>query len=183
MEPKKKHALAGKYITESAAWKRLCIVTGGQTGVDRAALDVALALDLPVRGWCPKNRLAEDGRIPERYPLQESASEDPALRTELNAFDSDGTLVTPYHLKATVVRSHKGDWKVSERLAFLHYMDAPAPKPPEAPALCEPRLIRVFTKEHTSSEIELSTGEFRNYDKDDAEARVLECLYPTGRRR
>jgi hypothetical protein len=93
MEPKAKHPLAGKYITESAAWKRLWIVTGGQSGVDRAALDVALALDLPVRGWCPKDRLAEDGRIPERYPLQETASEDPALRTELNAWDSDGTLV------------------------------------------------------------------------------------------
>ena len=93
MEPKTKHPLAGKYITESAAWKRLWIVTGGQSGVDRATLDVALALDLPVRGWCPEGRIAEDGRIPERYPLQESASEDPALRTELNAWDSDGTLV------------------------------------------------------------------------------------------
>lgn len=93
METRAKHPLAGKYITDSPAWKRLWIVTGGQSGVDRAALDVALALDLPVRGWCPKDRLAEDGRIPERYPLQESASEDPALRTELNAWDSDGTLV------------------------------------------------------------------------------------------
>jgi hypothetical protein len=93
MEPKHKHPLAGKYVSDSPAWKRLWIVTGGQTGVDRAALDVALALDLPVRGWCPKNRIAEDGRIADRYPLQECASEDPALRTELNAFDSDATLV------------------------------------------------------------------------------------------
>jgi hypothetical protein len=93
MEPKPKDPLAAKYVTESPAWRRLWIVTGGQSGVDRAALDVALALDLPVRGWCPKGRVAEDGRIPERYPLQESASEDPALRTELNAWDSDGTLV------------------------------------------------------------------------------------------
>ncbi len=90
---KTKHPLAGKYITESPAWSRLWIITGGQSGVDRAAFDVALELDLPTRGWCPKNRLAEDGRIAERYPAQESASEDPALRTELNAFDSDGTLV------------------------------------------------------------------------------------------
>lgn len=88
--------------------------------------------------------------------------------------------MTPYHLEATVVRSYKGDWKVSERFAFVHLMDAPAPATPEPPALCRPRLIRVFTNEHTSSEIDLSTGELRNYDKDDAEARVLECLYPAG---
>jgi hypothetical protein len=113
MEPKKKHQLAGRYITESAAWRRLWIVTGGQSGVDRAALDVALALDLPVRGWCPKNRLAEDGRIPERYPLQESVSEDPALRTELNAFDSDGTLVLSKGLP-------KDGTPLTEEVAKLH---------------------------------------------------------------
>lgn len=90
---KPKHPEARSYVEEPRAWRRLWIVSGGQSGVDRAALDVALALDLPVRGWCPKNRLAEDGRIPERYPLQECTSEDPALRTELNVFDSDGTLV------------------------------------------------------------------------------------------
>lgn len=43
------------------------IISGGQTGVDRAALDVALALGLDVGGWCPKGRRAEDGRIPDRY--------------------------------------------------------------------------------------------------------------------
>ena len=47
---------------------RLKIVSGGQTGVDRAALDVGLALGLAVGGWCPKDRRAEDGRIPDRYP-------------------------------------------------------------------------------------------------------------------
>jgi hypothetical protein len=93
MKPQEKHPLAGRYMTETVAWRRLWIVTGGQSGVDRAALDVALALELPVRGWCPRGRMAEDGRIAERYPMQESASEDPALRTELNVFDSDGTLV------------------------------------------------------------------------------------------
>jgi len=48
------------------------IVSGGQTGVDRAALDVGLALGLTVGGWCPKGRRAEDGRIPDRYPLVET---------------------------------------------------------------------------------------------------------------
>lgn len=69
------------------------IVSGGQTGVDRAALDVALELGIPCGGWCPRNRLAEDGRIMERYPLKESATSDPSVRTELNVIDSDGTLV------------------------------------------------------------------------------------------
>jgi hypothetical protein len=69
------------------------IVSGGQTGVDRAALDVALELGIPCGGWCPRNRIAEDGRIAERYPLRESATSDPSVRTELNVIDSDATLV------------------------------------------------------------------------------------------
>ena len=69
------------------------IVSGGQTGVDRAALDVALELGLPCGGWCPKGRKAEDGPIPSRYPLQETLSDDYAQRTEWNVRDSDGTLI------------------------------------------------------------------------------------------
>ncbi len=76
--------------------QRLWVVTGGQTGVDRAALDTALSLLLPVRGWCPKGRLAEDGKIPSVYPLQETTSTDYAVRTEWNVRDSDGTLVLTY---------------------------------------------------------------------------------------
>jgi hypothetical protein len=69
------------------------VVSGGQTGVDRAALDAALALGLACGGWCPKGRLAEDGRIPERYPLQETPSDEYPQRTEWNVRDSDGTLI------------------------------------------------------------------------------------------
>jgi len=69
------------------------IVSGGQTGVDRAALDVALALARPCGGWCPKGRRAEDGPLPPRYPLIETPSEDYAQRTEWNVRDADGTLV------------------------------------------------------------------------------------------
>ncbi len=69
------------------------IVSGGQTGVDRAALDAALAHDVPVGGWCPKGRRAEDGCIPDRYPLEETPSEAYEQRTAWNVRDSDGTLI------------------------------------------------------------------------------------------
>jgi hypothetical protein len=69
------------------------IVSGGQTGVDRAALDAAMACGLPVGGWCPAGRRAEDGAIDARYPLQETPLPDYAQRTAWNVRDSDGTLV------------------------------------------------------------------------------------------
>jgi hypothetical protein len=69
------------------------IISGGQTGVDRAALDAALELGLDCGGWCPKGRAAEDGVIPLRYPLIETTSDKYALRTEWNVRDSDGTLI------------------------------------------------------------------------------------------
>jgi hypothetical protein len=71
----------------------LRIFSGGQSGVDRAALDVALGLGLPCGGWCPAGRRAEDGTIPEHYPLRESPSSGYEQRTEWNILDSDATLV------------------------------------------------------------------------------------------
>ena len=76
---------------ESTRPKR--IVSGGQTGVDRAALDVALTLAIPHGGWCPRGRLAEDRVIPPQYQLTETDSPEYALRTEKNVVDSDGTLI------------------------------------------------------------------------------------------
>jgi hypothetical protein len=69
------------------------VVSGGQTGVDRAALDVALALGIPCGGWCPRGRRAEDGKVPERYPLRETPTADYPERTAWNVRDSDGTLI------------------------------------------------------------------------------------------
>ena len=70
------------------------IVSGGQTGCDRAAFDAALELGIPLGGWVPRGRLDEDGVIPVRYPnLREAESADPAVRTECNVRDSDATLL------------------------------------------------------------------------------------------
>jgi len=69
------------------------IISGGQTGTDRAALDWAIAGGIPHGGWCPQGRLAEDGAIPTRYSLTETPSPDYVQRTEWNVRDSDGTVV------------------------------------------------------------------------------------------
>jgi hypothetical protein len=69
------------------------IISGGQTGADRAALDVAIELGLPHGGWCPLGRQAEDGRIDTRYQLKETSDSDGTLRTDWNVRDSDATLV------------------------------------------------------------------------------------------
>ncbi len=71
----------------------LVIHSGGQTGVDRAALDAALSAGVPTGGWCPRGRRAEDEPISLRYPLRESPSAAYAERTERNVRDTDATLV------------------------------------------------------------------------------------------
>ncbi|MFO7715952.1 putative molybdenum carrier protein [Desulfosarcina sp.] len=69
------------------------IISGGQTGVDRAALDVAMQRGIAHGGWLPKGRLAEDGSLPAHYRLQEMPTDEYAARTEKNVTDSDGTLL------------------------------------------------------------------------------------------
>lgn len=69
------------------------IVSGGQSGVDRGALDAAIELGIAHGGWCPRGRLAEDGTIPSRYALTESGSTEYRVRTERNVRDSDATLI------------------------------------------------------------------------------------------
>lgn len=69
------------------------IVSGGQTGVDRAALDTAISKKIPHGGWCPKGRKAEDGVISPHYQLTETTTEEYEERTKLNVRDSDGTLI------------------------------------------------------------------------------------------
>ncbi len=77
-------------------WLPSKIVSGGQTGADRAGLDAAQELGFECGGYVPKGRLAEDGRVPERFPVVECDSEDYPVRTELNVAESDATLILHY---------------------------------------------------------------------------------------
>jgi hypothetical protein len=91
------------------------IVSGGQTGADRAALDAAIELGIEYAGWCPAGGRAEDRNDPPGvlgdYPrLRETASADPAERTRLNVRDSDATLV----VRASSVASAGTDLTVEE---------------------------------------------------------------------
>ena len=89
------------------------IVSGGQTGVDRGALEAAIELGIAHGGWCPSGRLAEDGPIDARYNLQETNERDYAVRTERNVIDSDGTLIL-YQVRLS------GGTLLTNRLAKRH---------------------------------------------------------------
>lgn len=69
------------------------IMSGGQTGADRAALDWAIGNGVLHGGWCPKGRKAEDGTIDPHYNLRETETGEYAERTERNVLDSDGTVI------------------------------------------------------------------------------------------
>src|SRR5210317_2583040 len=69
------------------------IISGGQTGVDQAALDVAIKLAVAHGGWIPKGRITESGPLPAKYNLKETRSSSYADRTEKNVQDGDGTLI------------------------------------------------------------------------------------------
>ena len=72
------------------------IISGGQTGVDRGALDAAISVGIPHGGACPRGRIAEDGRVPDCYDLRELSSPKYHVRTEQNVVDADGTLIMFY---------------------------------------------------------------------------------------
>jgi len=71
----------------------MMIISGGQTGADQAALDAAIALDIPHGGWLPKGRKTEQGPLPLSYDLRESGSSRYRDRTEKNILAADGTLI------------------------------------------------------------------------------------------
>lgn len=69
------------------------VISGGQSGADRAGLDFAMSAGIPCGGWCPLGRRAEDGQVPLKYPLKETLSDSYRDRTTRNVQDSDGTVV------------------------------------------------------------------------------------------
>ncbi len=69
------------------------IISGGQTGVDRAGLDAALESGIECGGWCPEGREAEDGVIPDKYPIKVLPGAGYQQRTKQNVLDSDGTII------------------------------------------------------------------------------------------
>ena len=91
------------------------IISGGQTGADRAALDFAIAHGIPHGGWCPAGRLAEDGTIDPRYQLRQTPTANYPQRTEWNVLDSDGTVVFSIGVKLT------GGSKKTVTLAHKHH--------------------------------------------------------------
>lgn len=70
------------------------IISGGQTGVDRGALEAAVELGFPYGGLIPKGRIAEDGIVPLAFTeMEEARSKDYIFRTEQNVINSDATLI------------------------------------------------------------------------------------------
>jgi hypothetical protein len=105
------------------------IVSGGQTGVDQAALDVAIKLDIAHGGWIPRGRLTESGELPQKYHLKETSSSQYSVRTEKNVVDADGTLIISHgpltggtEYTREMVIKHKRPWLLIDldRTAAFH---------------------------------------------------------------
>ncbi len=113
----------------------LTIVSGGQTGADRAALDWAIAQGLPHGGHCPAGRKAEDGPLPKRYQLNETRSTSYAHRTRLNVMESDATLILS-HLP-TPTGGTLLTLKHAEKLRKPHLLVTPENREHAPPLLAE----------------------------------------------
>lgn len=115
------------------------VISGGQTGVDRAALDVAMELGISCGGWCPTGRKAEDGAIPARYPIEELPSRGYRPRTVRNVLESDGTLILfrdaltgGSAFTAEVARKH-------DKLCYAVNLSAPV----------DPSDVRIWIRQHS----------------------------------
>lgn len=104
------------------------VVSGGQTGVDRAALDAAMLLKIPVGGWCPRGRRSEAGRIPRQYPLRETDVAEYGQRTFLNIRDSAGTLIlTRGRMEGGTALTRKIALEVGKPYQVVDFNEAPNP--------------------------------------------------------
>jgi hypothetical protein len=106
----------------------LLIVSGAQTGADRAGLDWAVSRGLPYDGWCPKGRTSEDGPIPPAYVLRETPTGGYRTRTAWNVRDSDVTLV--FTLSDALDGGSKLTAEVARRLGrpWMHFRPGVHPK-------------------------------------------------------
>jgi len=107
------------------------IVSGGQTGADRAALDFAIAHGIPHGGWCPRGRKAEDGPIDPRYQLRETPSADYAERTERNVRDCDATVI--FSIAAELTGNSRKTFELAHQRQkpVLHLFQQGGPPSPE----------------------------------------------------
>ena len=138
--------------------RRLRIVSGGQTGVDRAALAVAMRLDLPCGGWCPLGRRAADGRLDMRWPLQETPLRTYAQRTCWNVLDSDATLIL-------AARPLTGGTRLTEAVATEH--DRPC-------LVCDPA-----TDDAEAAAVWITEGAIRTLNVAGPRERAAEDVQPT----
>lgn len=104
------------------------IVSGGQTGADRAGLDWAIARGIAHGGWCPKGRRSEDGAIPAAYMLSETPSSNYMERTEWNVRDSDATIVFTMSEKLDGGSKKTADFAVSIGKPWMHFRPGVHPK-------------------------------------------------------
>lgn len=102
------------------AFPGIKIISGGQTGADRAGLDFAIAHEIPHGGWCPKGRRAEDGKIDEKYLLKETPNSNYLQRNEWNVRDSDATVI--FTMTATLGTGSKKtqDYAKKQKKPVLH---------------------------------------------------------------
>ena len=89
------------------------VISGGQTGVDRAALDAATESNISIGGFCPKDRRSEDREIPKKYPMIETESRAYHVRTKRNVIEADGTLIL-------TIGSLSGGTKLTAAYAEIH---------------------------------------------------------------
>jgi hypothetical protein len=100
------------------------IVSGGQTGADRAGLDWAISRGIPHGGWCPKGRRAEDEVIPAEYQLQEMRTTSYLKRTEQNVIDSDGTVILSIKPMLSSGSKRTAEFARKHKRPFLHIHSA-----------------------------------------------------------
>ena len=121
------------------------IVSGGQTGTDRAALDVAIQYGIKTGGWVPAGRQAEDGIISERYHLTETTARNYATRTQYNVRDSDGTLLFNLgELDGGTLKTFEHIQKLGKSCLMVQFDAADQPSPSAAATWLQEQCICVL---------------------------------------